>query len=144
MNTSVAFDTLAYANKLKQGGFSDDQAEVLAEVQADSVRDLIDEKLATKHDIALVKQDIKELESSTKKEIEFVKQDIKELEMNLTRDIKELESSTKKEIELVRKEIELLKRDLTVRLGLMLIGTVALVTGLMEFFHYLHGSLFLA
>ena len=54
MNTSVAFDTLAYANKLKQGGFSDHQAEVLAEVQADSIRDLIDEKLATKHDIALV------------------------------------------------------------------------------------------
>ena len=129
MNTSVAFDTLAYANKLKQGGFSDHQAEVLAEVQADSIRDLIDEKLATKYDIALVKRDIKELE------------------MNFKRDIKELESSTKKEIELVRKEIELvrkeielLKRDLTVRLGLMLIGTVALVTGLMEFFHYLHGG----
>jgi len=129
MNTSVAFDTLAYANKLKQGGFSDHQAEVLAEVQADSIRDLIDEKLATKYDIALVKRDIKELET------------------NFKRDIKELESSTKKEIELVRKEIELvrkeielLKRDLTVRLGLMLIGTVALVTGLMEFFHYLHGG----
>ena len=48
---TIAFDTLAYAKKLKAAGFSDEQAEV----QAEALAELIDERLATK-------QDLKELE----------------------------------------------------------------------------------
>lgn len=49
--SAIAFDTLAYAKKLKSAGFNEQQAEALAEAQAE----LIDERLATK-------QDLKELE----------------------------------------------------------------------------------
>ena len=45
------FDTLAYAKKLKSAGFTEDQAEI----QAEALASIIDEKLATK-------QDLKELE----------------------------------------------------------------------------------
>ena len=48
---TVAFDTLAYAKKLKDAGFTDQQAEV----QAQAFSEIIEERLATK-------QDIKELE----------------------------------------------------------------------------------
>lgn len=44
MSHAVAFDTLAYANKFKKAGFSEQQAEVLAETQAE----LIEERLVTK------------------------------------------------------------------------------------------------
>lgn len=46
MNT-LAFDTLAYAKKLKAVGFSEEQAEV----QAEALAEVIDDKLATKRDL---------------------------------------------------------------------------------------------
>lgn len=45
--SSIAFDTLAYAKKLQAAGFSQQQAEALAEAQAQ----LVDERLATKQDL---------------------------------------------------------------------------------------------
>lgn len=49
--TALAFDTFAYAKKLKLAGFSEQQAEV----QAETLAEIIEERLATK-------QDLKELE----------------------------------------------------------------------------------
>ena len=46
--TAVAFDTLAYANKLKQAGVPDRQAEV----QAEALAELVEERLATKRDLS--------------------------------------------------------------------------------------------
>jgi len=45
--TTMAFDTLQYANRLKAPRFSERQAEV----QAEAFAKVIDEKLATKHDL---------------------------------------------------------------------------------------------
>jgi hypothetical protein len=44
---AVAFDTLAYARRLRSAGFSQDQAEAQAEVLAAIVTD----NVATKHDL---------------------------------------------------------------------------------------------
>ena len=46
--TAVAFDTSAYANKLKQAGVPDRQAEV----QAEAMAELVEERLATKRDLS--------------------------------------------------------------------------------------------
>lgn len=73
MSQAAIFDTLAYAKKLKAVGFTEEQAEV----QAETLSEIIDERLATKQDILALKKDIKELEIS-------LKRDIKELEMRLT------------------------------------------------------------
>ncbi|HAT49683.1 MAG: DUF1640 domain-containing protein [Nitrospirae bacterium] len=51
MSTAIAFDTLAYTKKLKAAGVPESQAEVHAE----SMAELIEERLVTK-------QDLKELE----------------------------------------------------------------------------------
>ncbi len=58
MSASISFDTLAYAKKLMAAGFTQQQAEV----QAEALREIIDDRLATKQDIALLKKDLKELE----------------------------------------------------------------------------------
>lgn len=63
---TVAFDTLAYAKKLKEAGFTEKQAEV----QAEAIAEIIHEKLTTK-------KDLKELETNLRREM-------KELEMRLT------------------------------------------------------------
>ena len=107
MSSSTAFDTLTYANKLKQGGFPDKQAEVLAVVQAESIKDLIDEKLATK-------QDLKVLEITLKKDIELIRRDMKELEEKL------------------RSEINEMGYKLTIRLGGMLTVGIGVIVALMK------------
>jgi len=55
---TVTFDTLAYAKKLKAAGFTDQQAEV----QAQAFAEIIEERLATKQNIELLRRDMKELE----------------------------------------------------------------------------------
>jgi len=55
---TVTFDMLAYAKKLKAAGFTDQQAEV----QAQAFAEIIEERLATKQDIELLRRDMKELE----------------------------------------------------------------------------------
>ncbi len=45
--TTLLFDTLAYSKRLKEAGFTAQQAEALAEAQAE----LIDERLATRRDL---------------------------------------------------------------------------------------------
>ncbi len=52
MGHAIAFDTLAYTKKLKAAGVPEKQAEV----QAEALAEIVDERLATK-------QDIKELET---------------------------------------------------------------------------------
>ena len=56
--SAVPFDTLKYAKRLKEAGFTEQQAEALASAQAD----LIEANLATKADIFGLKRDLKELE----------------------------------------------------------------------------------
>ena len=55
---TLTFDTHAYIKKLKAVGFTEEQAEV----QAETLAGLINEQLATKQDIELIRRDMKELE----------------------------------------------------------------------------------
>ena len=64
MYTTLVFDTLAYAKKMKSVGFTDAQAEMQAEVLAE----FIDQQVASKRDILEMEQKmefkLKELEQS--------------------------------------------------------------------------------
>jgi hypothetical protein len=57
--TTVAFDTLKFSKRLKEAGFTESQAEALAEAIKDAGGEA---ELATKADIADVKRNLKELE----------------------------------------------------------------------------------
>ena len=114
MPDTITFDILAYAKKLKSVGFTEDQAEV----QAEALAQIIDERLATKNDIHSLRRDMKELENSLKREI-------KELEISLKRDIEEMRRDMG--------ELELrLKHDLTLRLGAMLTAGIAIIAALVK------------
>jgi site-specific recombinase len=52
--TAVAFDTLIFTKKMKAAGFTEQQAEA----QASAFAEIIDNNLATKTDIQLIKKDI--------------------------------------------------------------------------------------
>ena len=72
MTRTITFDTLAYVKKLKAAGVPEKQAEV----QAETFAEIIEDRIATKHDILLLKQDLKELELTLKRDISNIKAEI--------------------------------------------------------------------
>ncbi|WP_449243989.1 hypothetical protein [Desulfobacca acetoxidans] len=118
----LAFDTLEFAKKLQTANFTEDQAEALA----GAVAGIVEERLATK-------QDLKELEIRLEtriKELETgLRQYMKELETGLRHDMKALDTGLHRDMQ----EMEMrLRHDLTLRLGGMLTGGVALVAVLVK------------
>jgi predicted phage-related endonuclease len=105
--SAVAFDTLKYAKRLKEAGFTEQQAEALASAQVD----LIEARLATKADIFGLTRDIKEVEAK------------------LTRDIKEVEAKLTRDIEALRADVQRDLKDLEYRLTIRLGGMMALAIG---------------
>jgi len=65
----ITFDTLAYANKLKNAGMEHKLAETQAEVQAELLASLMDDQLATK-------QDIKDLRKEVHSEIKGIRHEM--------------------------------------------------------------------
>ena len=58
MTHAIAFDTHAYIKKLKATVVPEEQAEI----HAATLAEFIDDQIATKHDIALLQRDMKEME----------------------------------------------------------------------------------
>jgi len=98
----MTIDTLAISNKMKQAGFTPQQAEAQAQLFAD----IVDSDLSTKRDLkeleVALKRDLKDLEVALRRDLRDVEagltRDIKSLDLkitqveaNLKRDIKELE-----------------------------------------------------
>lgn len=76
MSEAIAFDTHRFVKRLTEGGFTEKQAETLAEEHVA----LLNANLATKADLAAVKAELK-------RDIEAVKADIAVVKAELKRDI---------------------------------------------------------
>jgi len=63
MTGMFAFDTLAFAKKLRGAGYTDAQAEALAEAQVEVFQRMLESTLATKDDIKEVKAEIEALKA---------------------------------------------------------------------------------
>jgi hypothetical protein len=56
--SSLAFDTLSYVKKLRQGGFTEEQAEAHVMAQKQVLAEVLDTNLATKDDINRLEKQI--------------------------------------------------------------------------------------
>ncbi len=63
--STITFDTLTYARKLKEGGFTQEQAEAQAEAQKEVLSEVLDTTLATKDDINRLEKEISVLKWMT-------------------------------------------------------------------------------
>jgi biopolymer transport protein ExbB/TolQ len=126
--SAIAFDTLKFAKRLKEAGFTEQQAEALADAEAE----FIEQNLATKRDIDDIKRDIAD-----------VKRDIKELEVTLRNEIKQLDVTLRSEIKQLDVKIEQIRSDLardlkdleyrmTIKLGTMMVVAVAAMATLVK------------
>ena len=64
--TAITFDTLAYANKLKKAGASNELAEATAEATIEVFNNLVQDQIATKKDINDLKIEIHNLRNELK------------------------------------------------------------------------------
>ena len=106
--STLILDTHASIHELVKAGMPERQAETVVRQQAR----LLEQNLATKHDIETVKRDIE----TVKHDIETVKRDIETLRQETKADIETLRQETKANIETLRQEttarIETAKVDL--------------------------------
>ena len=72
MSDAIAFDTHKFVKHLTEKGFTEEQAEALANEQVN----LLNGNLATKTDIAIIQRDIEALRQETRANIEALKSDL--------------------------------------------------------------------
>ena len=71
--TAITFDSLGYFERLKAAGFTEEQAKV----QANAMREIIEERLATKADLV-------QLEERLTNEIRKMESEMQKLELRMT------------------------------------------------------------
>ena len=114
-NPSLNFDTLACVKELVQAGFPTEQAEAQTRVLAK----FVNENLATKQSLDIVKFELKKDIELIKKDIELIKRDIELIKRDMA----------------TKTDIELIKRDIVIKLGSMIAGSVLLLAGVIRFLH---------
>ena len=74
--STITFDTLHFANRLKSVGFTDEQAQVITELQLSTVDTTLEQ---ARHDYQMddlaTKRDLKEIEITLKHEVELLRAD---------------------------------------------------------------------
>ena len=140
MTDAIAFDTHRFVKRLTGSGFTEEQAETLAEEHVA----LLNSNLATKIDIEMLRQGTKtDIEASrldTKADIEALRQETKAgidaLRQETKCSIEVLRQDTKADIEILRQEtkanMESLKADLLKWLFGALIAQGGLIVALMK------------
>lgn len=123
----MLIDTLAIANDLKSGGYSQQQAETQARVWAK----LLDDNIATRHDLKqsenALRLEMKAMESALRRDMAEMganlKRDMVELETNLKRDMAQLETN-------LRHDMRELEYRLIIKLGSVIVVVMGLFTAL--------------
>ncbi len=129
MVEAIAFDTHRLVKRLQEGGFTEVQAETLAEDRVD----LLSSELATKVDVRRIEAEIDAFRQETKVEIEKLRQETKA-------EIEKLRQETKVEIEKLRQEtkanlegvkVDLLKWVIPLLLaqGTLIVAMIKLIPG---------------
>ena len=129
MAEAIAFDTHRFVKHLTENGFTEQQAEVLADEQVS----LLNSNLATQADVAAIHRDIDALRQATKADIAGVQRDIEVLRQETKADIEVLRQETKASIAGVQREIAEVKSDLIKWLVGALIAQGGLVVALLKF-----------
>ena len=125
MSEAIAFDTHRFVKNLTDHGFTEEQAEVLANEQVNLLNTNLSTKTdialiqqdiealrqATKTDIALIHRDIEALRKETKADIALIQQDIEVLRKETKADIEALRQATKTDIALIHRDIEVLRKE---------------------------------
>jgi hypothetical protein len=126
--TAVAFDTLRFSQRLTEAGLAPPQAAGAAAATAEALGDLV-AQLATTHDLAMLRQEMKgemgELRQEPKGEMSVLREEWKAESAALRREVGG-------QIEGLRRDMTQLELRMTVKLGTMMAGAIALTAALVK------------
>ena len=125
MAEAIAFDTHRFVKHLTENGFTEQQAEVLADEQVS----LLNSNLATQADVAAIQRDIAALRQETKASIAGVQREIEVLRQETKADIESLRQETKADIAGVQREIEVLRQETKADIEVLRQETKASIAG---------------
>ena len=132
MNEAIAFDTHRFVKRLTESGFTEKQAETLAEEHVA----LLNTNLATKADIARIEAGVDALRQETKAGMDALRQETKADIARVEAGIDVLRQETRADIESLRQEtraaIEAVKVDLLKWLFGALIAQGGLIVALVK------------
>ena len=108
--SAIAFDTLAYVKKLKAVGVPNDQAEI----QSETIAQVMEERIATKHDMDMLetnlKHEMEDMKTNLKHEMAEIKTNLKhdmaEIEANLKHDMAEMKTSLKHDMAEMKRDMK--------------------------------------
>ena len=72
----ITFDTQQVVKKLRTHGFTEEQADVLTEIQKQIIHDSIDSTLASKGDINTIRNEAQEVKVELKNDISLVRSEL--------------------------------------------------------------------
>ena len=132
----MTMNTLAIAKKLKESGFTPQQAEAQAELWSD----IVESDLATKIDIkgleVALKRDIKDVDLKISQVEANLKRDLKEMDGNIQRDLKAIDEKMKfQQATLEKGHAETQARLMQIGIGLVVL-IIAAVTFLLRLFSH--------
>lgn len=130
MTGMFAFDTLAFAKKLRGAGYTDAQAEALAEAQVEVFQQMLESTLATKDDIKEVKAEINEVKAEIKALKTELQAEIGQVRSGLQAEIIQVKTELQAEIGQVRSEIAQAVKDMKIWFGSMLVVAVTAIATL--------------
>ena len=135
--STVAFDTLAYANRLKEAGVPPEQAEAHVAAQADFLTQHILSEVATKDDLRTLKSDLKgEMDARFGEvDLRFERVDTRLAEIKGEMDTRftEIKGDINVRFERVDTRFAEMETRLTLRIGGM-VTALGLFLGMLEFF----------
>jgi maltodextrin utilization protein YvdJ len=88
-------DTLKVAQRLREAGMPDLQAEAIAEVFAEAVTN----ELVTKRDLELTRKDLEQAISATRKDLELTRKDLEQTILTTRKDLEQAILATKRDLE---------------------------------------------
>jgi len=131
MTTQVLFNQFAYTDRLKSGGFTDEQARASAE----ALESALSESVATKTDIVDLKHEIASVETRLNAKIDAV-----ESRLNGKIDTVESRLNTKMDNGFLQLKLEIANANnaMLVKTGSMLVIIVTLSLGIARYFGIIH------
>ncbi len=122
--TAILFDTLDFANQLKDVGFTDEQARVLTQLQRAATDNTLEQARHDYHlDDVSTKRDLKEMEIALTRDMKEIEaaltRDMKEMETRLTRDIKEIETALTRDIATLARDMKEMETKLDHKIELL-------------------------
>ncbi|MBF0110956.1 MAG: hypothetical protein HQL76_17450 [Magnetococcales bacterium] len=136
MGNTIAFDTHAYIKKLREAGVDERQAEI----QAEALVELVEDRLATKRDVLDLKRDLREIDA--KAETRFKELDtraetrFKELDTRAETRLKELDTKAETRLKELDTKLETKLKELELRMvlkmGGMILAGIGILFGLMR------------